>query len=493
MDYSDQKIREILSSSPAILYACRADGDFGATFVSENITPILGYSPQECLENPDFWRGNIHPDDAPEVLEKFEQFFAKGHHVHEYRFRKKDGSYIWVFDEIRLIRDPDGNPLEMVGSWSDITARKTAEVSLKKSEELFRAFFQANPAATIITSPAGLVHMTNPAFVDLTGFSSEEIVGKTVQELGFWPELDARDQMITAIRKHGYVNYLENQFNGKNNRSMTCLVSCRAVEYGGEQALLSILIDITEQKKSEAAMRKLDEIKSDFISTAAHELRTPLTSIMGFSEMISDQKLAERLSEEQRTEMLHEIFENSVRLSTIIDDLLDVSRMEAGQDLPLDKKPQSINGLLEKVARRYELKAVHQVSLDFNSCNSSRLEFDTQRIEQVVENLLSNATKYSPEGSKITISAESVDDQCRISVVDQGDGMSEEQVSRVFDKFYRANPSDSSIVGFGLGMSIAKKIVEDHDGKIWVDSEPGKGTQVHFTLPETNSDSKDPR
>jgi len=484
LDYSDQKIRKILSASPAILYSCRTDGDFGATFVSENIMTIFGYSPRECLETPDFWRKNIHPDDAPEVFEKFETFFTKGHHVHEYRFRKKDGNYAWVLDNVSLIRDTDGSPVEMVGSWLDITARKSAEVSLEKSEALFRDFFQTNPVATIITSHEGLVHMINPAFTGTTGFSSPEVVGKMVQELDFWPELDVREQMITAIKKYGYINFLENKFHGKNRRLMTCLVSARAVEYEGEPALLSIVIDITEQKKSEEAMLKLDEIKSDFISTAAHELRTPLTSIMGFSEMITDPTLSEHLSEEQRAGMLHDIFYNSERLSKIIDDLLDMSRIEAGQDLPLDKKLQSIKSLLEKIARRYELKSAHQVSLNFNSGNSDQLEFDIHRIEQVMENLMSNAAKYSPKESTIAIVAESVDRQFQISVIDQGDGMSEEQVSRVFDKFYRANSSKSSIVGFGLGMSIVKKIVEDHSGNIWIDSELGKGTQVHFTLPE---------
>ena len=484
LNLSDQRTRNILSTSPAIIYSCRAYGDFGATFVSENITTRFGYSTQECLENPNFWRENIHPNDCPYVFEKFDSIFKKGHHVHEYRFRKKDGSYVWIFDEVRLIRDSDGSPVEIVGSWLDITTRKTAEASLQKSEALFRDFFQTNPAATIISSLSGLVHMINPAFTNTTGFSSKDAVGRTVQELGFWPELDDREHMLATIKECGFIDNIEGNYYCKNRRPITCLVSSRAIEYEGDLGLLSIVIDITKQKKAEEAMRKLDKIKSEFISTAAHELRTPLTSIMGFTEMISDQTMVGHITEEQKKEMLDDILDNSERLSKIIDDLLDIGRIEAGHDIPLNKKLHSIKDLLGKIVRRYELKAGHQVTLDIESGVSETLEFDMYRIEQAIENLLSNAIKYSPEESTITIVAECVDRRCQVTVIDQGIGMSEEQSARVFDKFYRANASDSAIAGFGLGMSIVKKIVEDHGGKIWVDSELGKGTQVRFTLPK---------
>ena len=138
---TDQKLEHILSFSPAIIYTCRAKGDFGATFVSENMTPRFGYSTQECLDNPNFWRENIHPDGSERVFENYGSLYEKGHHTHEYRFRKNDGSYVWVLDEVHLIRDPEGNPVEIVGSWLDITERKEAETALQKSEALFRAFF----------------------------------------------------------------------------------------------------------------------------------------------------------------------------------------------------------------------------------------------------------------------------------------------------------------------------------------------------------------
>lgn len=264
---TEQRLQDILSHSPAILYSCRARGDFGATFVSANITERLGYSVQECLDNPRFWAENIHPEDSDGVFAAYDALFGRGHHVHEYRFRKKDGDYIWVQDELRLLRDAAGKSDEIIGSWIDISGRKTAEAALHKSAELFRAFFHANPVPTIISSLAGVVLMINPAFTRNPGFSAGEVVGRTVQELGFWRKPEDRERMVAAIRKYSFIDNLESTFYGKGNRPMTCLISSRAVEFEGELRILSIVDDVTERRAAKKTLRKLDQAKSDFISS----------------------------------------------------------------------------------------------------------------------------------------------------------------------------------------------------------------------------------
>ena len=125
----------MLSSAPAVIYSYKATGDFAPTFVSQNIRDRLGYEPQEYLENADFWRSRVHPDDLAAVEAESVHLFKKGRHTVEYRFLKKDGSYCWVNDEQQLVRDEDGQPVEVVGSWSDITARKEAEIAFRRSEQ----------------------------------------------------------------------------------------------------------------------------------------------------------------------------------------------------------------------------------------------------------------------------------------------------------------------------------------------------------------------
>lgn len=480
---SEKDVKKILASSPAVIYACRAYGDFGATFVSDNIEERLGYTVEECLTIANFWRERIHPDDYNRTFENYDALFTHGQHVHEYRFQKKDGSYLWIHDEVRLIKDASGNPVELVGSWLDISLRKKTETALRKSEALFRDFFQTNPVATIITAPSGTVHMINPAFSELTGYSGDDVLGKTAQELQFWRDPKDREKMVKAIETNGCIDQLEGQFYGKNNLPMTCLVSSRGIDFRGEQAILSIVIDITEKKKAENALKKLDQAKSEFVATAAHELRTPLSTVMGFSEMLTSEELATALTEEQKVTILSDIQNNCERLDKIIDDLLDISRIEAGQDIPLDKEQHSISELIQKVVTRHQLHAQQTISLQIDKEFNSELLFDAYRIEQVIENLLNNAIKYSHDDSQVTIKVDTLDNYCQVTMSDTGIGMTQDQVKRIFERFYRAVSTDSGIAGFGLGMAIVKKIIEDHGGKIWVDSALGRGTNVRFVLP----------
>ena len=132
---AQDRLVHVLSSAPAVIYSYKATGDFAPIFISENIKTVLGYEPQEYLENADFWRRCVHPDDLAAVEAESVHLFKKGRHTVEYRFLKKDGTYCWVNDEQQLIRDKDGQPVEVVGSWSDITARKEAEIAFRRSEQ----------------------------------------------------------------------------------------------------------------------------------------------------------------------------------------------------------------------------------------------------------------------------------------------------------------------------------------------------------------------
>ena len=136
----------LLSSSPAVIYSFKATGDFAPTFVSDNINGVFGYAPADYLEDPAFWRDRVHPDDLARVEEAISKFFQNGVHTVEYRFRRKDGSYCWVNDEQHLIRAIDGKPLEIVGSWSDITARKAAEEEKAAAHARLSQLLASSPA-----------------------------------------------------------------------------------------------------------------------------------------------------------------------------------------------------------------------------------------------------------------------------------------------------------------------------------------------------------
>ena len=141
-----QRLGKLLLASPAVIYSFEARGEFRPTFISENVKPVLGYDPKEYLESPDFWRRCVHPEDLAAVEAEFPKLFANGQHTVEYRFRKKDGTHCWVSDDWHLIRDEAGEPLEIVGSWNDITARRKAEADAAAEHERVDRLLAHSPA-----------------------------------------------------------------------------------------------------------------------------------------------------------------------------------------------------------------------------------------------------------------------------------------------------------------------------------------------------------
>jgi signal transduction histidine kinase len=219
--------------------------------------------------------------------------------------------------------------------------------------------------------------------------------------------------------------------------------------------------------------------KSEFLSMASHELRTPLTTLLGYSELL----LTRQLSENQKREFLGFINEESIRLSRIVDDLLDISRLESQEDFTFVKKPVQLTDLLLKNIRFFGgAETGHHIETDIEK-NLPLVGAEEERIEQVIKNLLDNAIKYSKAGS-IICRAYSRDGMVWISVQDQGLGISRHDIPRIFDKFFRVERKETEdISGTGLGLSIAKYIIESYHGRIEVNSELSQGTTISFGLP----------
>jgi signal transduction histidine kinase len=252
---------------------------------------------------------------------------------------------------------------------------------------------------------------------------------------------------------------------------------------------VSIFYDTSAEKAAERTLVEMSKIKSEFISTAAHELRTPLSAIMGYTEFVRHPDEFGGFSRGQINEFLDEIIDRGEALSRLIDDLLDISRIESGKPINLDLQEVCLVSVLLKSAEFFKVHAArHRFVVDIPTASEETLcVIDRYRINQVLENLLSNAVKYSPAGREIFLRCHQQGDAWAISVADQGIGMTPEQVERVFDKFYRADSSNTAVSGLGLGMSIARQIIEDHGGRIAVQSSKGVGTICTFTLPRKTS------
>ena len=225
--------------------------------------------------------------------------------------------------------------------------------------------------------------------------------------------------------------------------------------------------------------KEVERMKDDFLSTAAHELRTPLTSVRGFSEIL----LTRELPDERRRNYLETINIQATQLAQIIDDLLDISRLESGRGLDLRPEPLDVAALVAAAVQPFiDTSPNHHFALE-GLAVAPPIKGDEFRMSQVLRNLLSNAVKYSPDGGSVVIRAEAMGGQLAISVQDSGIGMTSEQQTHLFERFYRADSTNRSIGGTGLGLTICKLIVEGHGGKMRVDSDFGEGTTVSFTVP----------
>ncbi|MCM2263972.1 MAG: PAS domain S-box protein [Desulfuromonadales bacterium] len=377
-----------------------------------------------------------------------------------------------------------GEP-HILAVFKDITERNEVLRALRDSEARFRLIFELSPDPLIIAKAngGGIVDV-NRAFVAETGISVEEAQGKNSVELNIWADPEQRSIFLDLLRQNGAVINLEAGFRMKDGAIRTGLVSAQLVELGATPCILIDIRDITQQKQAEQALLEMDRMKSEFISTAAHELRTPLATMLGYTELIRSPDEFGGFNEEQREDFLAEIYLKGETLSRIIDEMLDISRIESGHPIALDRQPHEPAALLSKVLRRFEMQSPkHLFQSEFPGKQPEVIPCDLHRITQVLENLLSNAVKYSPQGGSITVHGETVGTDYVISIADQGIGMAPEQLERVFDKFYRADSSNTAISGLGLGMSIARQIIEAHSGRIWMKSEPGVGTTVTFSMP----------
>ncbi|MCH8327613.1 MAG: PAS domain-containing protein [Candidatus Marinimicrobia bacterium] len=318
------------------------------------------------------------------------------------------------------------------------------------------------------------VVLMNRAVEDMLGVRLSEVLDQPI-ELAI-KENSLRERIITTLKKritgHAFDFELPDA-ESEYPRIMRARTSVILNKEGQQSGIITIIHDVTHE-------REVDRMKTEFISTAAHELRTPLTSIQGFSEILMTR---DNLDEAERIKFLGHINRQASTLAEIINDLLDISRLESGRGFALNFEACdvgfAIRSIVEPIMSRLDSHSF-KVSLPKKP---QQLIVDKDKMEQVLENLVSNAIKYSPAGSEIKVSGRVKKGWYEIIVEDAGIGMTAEQLGHIYDKFYRADSSNTAVEGTGLGMSIVQAIIDGHSGKIDISSKIGVGTKVTVSLP----------
>lgn len=381
------------------------------------------------------------------------------------------------------IFDISGHISHVVMAYQDVTAHRRAETDLRHSlaetreaQAKIRGILRAAADGLLLTDGRGRIVLVNHRAEQLFGLGSirpgERPSFKNIRHEGLV------DLLRRAPHHHGEMMIADLDFSdikGQEHVSQARVTIIRGSR-GGFRGCITSLHDVTEQ-------RRVERMKSEFVSTAAHELRTPLATIMGYADLLLN---SPEQSRENMRDFLGIILSRAEHLSHIVSDLLDISRIEAGEGLKLTFQPCRLDLLCREVAWGHEdASERHPFEFDLPVAGAV-VEGDRYALTQVIENLLSNAIKYSPQGGKVLISLRPEQNYCELAVADQGIGMTKSQIDHIFEKFYRANPSDTGIPGTGLGMTIVKHLVDAHHGQVLIDSTPGTGTTVKIRLPRTH-------
>jgi PAS domain S-box-containing protein len=545
------RLSHLLTSSPAVLYSFEAGGSYAPTFVSENITRLFGYEPREYLESPKFWLDRVHPDDYPRVATGFDRLFELGRHSYEYRFRHKDGTYRWVSDELRLSRDNDGEPLEVVGSWSDVTERKQAEAALRErtaSIELLQAVaVAANEAATAeeamrLCLERVCVHTGWPMghVYALAGDGTGELVPTAVWHLGdpgslapfraateamrFAPGAGLPGRTLASGRPVWIADVAQDpdfprakaaaEVGIEAGFGFPVLVGREVVAvlefFAGEPLepdgpLLELMANVgtqlgrvVERERAGIALRRAKEraeeatrAKSVFLANMSHELRTPLNAIIGFTRLVM--RRSKDVLPAKQYENLEKILISGEHLLSLINAVLDLSKIEAGR---IEVRPVefALEPLVDLCLRTVEpMVRGDRVRLTkVTEPGLPPLVQDQEKIRQILTNLLGNAAKFTEDGS-ITVRARCHHDEMTIEVSDTGIGVPEQARELIFEEFRQVDGSSTrQHGGTGLGLAISRRLARLLGGDITVKSALGKGSTFALRLPLRHGTSPSP-
>jgi PAS domain S-box-containing protein len=473
---SEEKYRSLFDESIDAIYITSREGKF--LDANQAALELFGYTREELINNINVRKLYIHPGDR----DKFQQEIERKGSVRNYpiEFRKKNGTGMNCLLTSTLRVSSDGDILGYQGIIRDVTERKLAEEALRESEKKYSTLVENSLTGIYIDQDEKIVFANN-RFAEIYRYPKVQLIGIETWRL-VHPEDRSLTKQMRARRLSGEDAQSEYEARGLTKDGETIWITRRnaRIEYKGRAAILGNIVDITEQKRAEAELRKTNEELKNFVDVVSHDLKTPVIAIHGFASRLL-KNYQEKLGD-KGSRQLEQIMAGARRMELLVSDLLTLSRI--GRLVPTFEHVASreiVRNVISGIQNRIKEEGIEVVVAD----NLPTIYCDGERIYQVFENLLVNAIKFTSDVKKpkIEIGYEDGGDLHLFYVKDNGIGIDPEHHLRIFEMFHRLRLKEDR-EGTGLGLAIVDRIVKNHDGKVWVESEKDKGATFYFTVPK---------
>lgn len=498
LQQSQGQLQSMVANVPGVVYRCLQDADWTMEFMSQFTQELTGYPASDFIGNRHrSFASVIHPQDQAAVTQSINTALGQKNSFEvEYRIITAQGTVKWVHER-GCSAVYEGHPV-LYGTIMDVTEQHLSTQSLHASLEeslALNAILNHLADGLLVVDTENCVLHCNPAFEELFGLSTAGFsLGVPLHDL----PLEPLRALVEQVRQHPQQNAIQEVPLCRGRIGRVIANTIYTLDRHKQLQPMGVVIlvrDVTTE-------HEISQMKTDFIATVSHELRTPLTSILGFTVMIEEKLEAEvfshlTASSEPKLKRacgrirnnLGIIVAEAERLTSLINDLLDIAKMEAGKT-EWQREPLDLAHVIER-ATIATLSLFERSGLTLHCPTAEPLPplmGDRDRLIQVVINLISNAVKFTPQGS-ITCGIVAEPEQAVVYVRDTGVGIAPEDCAKVFDKFKQVGSTlTNKPKGTGLGLSICQQIVEHHGGKIWVESVLGRGSTFYFSLPYSVAD-----
>jgi PAS domain S-box-containing protein len=348
---------------------------------------------------------------------------------------------------------------------------------LRESEDKFQKAFQASAAGIAITHiSSGKYLDVNEAFVELTGYSKEELINHTTTEKGIVRDIKERERILQRVKEHGSARHFEMTIYQKSGRMLEILASIETVLLNGEKYAINIIFDITERKHAEEQLASVNKELEAFSYSVSHDLRAPLRAIDGYAKMLEEDYNS--LFDDEGKRLLATIQRNATKMGTLIDDLLAFSKL--GKKAVL-KTTLNLNDLVKRIVMDFDHITKHKAEIKIGPLHSANGDYTL--VSQVLMNLIANAIKYSSkkEHPLIEIYSEEKEGEVIYIIKDNGEGFDMAYADKLFGVFQRLH-KEEEFEGTGVGLAIVQRIINKHEGRVWAEATPGEGATFSFTL-----------